>query len=157
MGLSNREMKWALRFMDMAMNVSTWSKDTSAKVGVVVVGDENRVLTLGYNGLPRGVDERPPERHERPEKYKWYEHGERNAIYNAAAEGIRLKGSTMYAPNAACCDCARAVVQSGISRFIYFSDGPFFDRPDWVESLQTALTIFREGGVELVCFSGYPK
>ncbi len=148
---------WTRRWLDLAMHVSTWSKDPSSKVGVVIADDHQVLLSLGYNGLPREVDEAPPERHERPEKYLWYEHGERNAIYNAAAQGVALRGSTMYAPNAACSDCARAVVQSGITSFIYFNDGPFFERPDWVASLDTALTILMEGGVITVGIRGFPK
>jgi len=143
--------------MALAMTISEWSKDDSSQVGVVIVGDHQVLLSLGYNGLPRGVDEAPQERHERPEKYLWYEHGERNAIYNAAAQGVALRGSTMYAPNAACCDCARAVVQSGISKFVYFNDGPFFEREDWVKNLEKSLTIFKEGGVEAVGIKGFPK
>jgi len=153
---------WPQRWMDMAMHVSKWSKDSSSKVGVVIVGNNNRLLSIGYNGLPRGCNDRVatnPERHEsgNPEKYMWYEHAERNAIYNAAAEGIALRGSTMFAPNAACCDCARAVVQSGISRFIYYNDGPFFERQDWVDRLNTALVIFSESGVAAIGIAGYPR
>lgn len=154
-------MNWTQRWMDMAMHVSTWSKDTSSKVGVVIVGDHQRLLSVGYNGLPRNcVDDRGlhPERHEsgNPTKYLWYEHAERNAIYNAAAEGIALRGATMFAPNAACCDCARAVAQSGIKRFIYYNDGPFFEREDWVGRLSIALQIFAESGVAAVGIQGFP-
>lgn len=148
---------WVRRWMGMALHIAEWSKDDSSQVGVVVVGEQQRLLTLGYNGLPRGCSEAPQERHERPEKYFWYEHAERNAIYNAAANGIALAGSTMFAPNAACCDCARAVVQSGIKLFVYFNDGPFFDRPDWLENLDRALTILHEGGVHTRTIKGFPK
>ena len=146
----------------MAMHVSGWSKDSSSKVGVVIVGDNNRLLSIGYNGLPRGCNDRVdmnPGRHEsgNPEKYLWYEHAERNAIYNAAAEGIALRGATMFAPNAACCDCARAVVQSGIGRFVYYTDGPFFRREEWVGRLNVALTIFAESGVAAVGIPGFPR
>lgn len=153
-------VNWPQRWMELALYVASWSKDSSSQVGVVIVGEHQRLLSLGYNGLPRGCNDNVLAnwgRHERPEKYKWYEHAERNAIYNAAAEGIALRGATMYASNAPCCDCARAVVQSGIREFHYFTDGPFFDRPDWVANLQTALTIFREGGVNALGREGYPK
>jgi len=153
---------WTQRWLDMAMHVSKWSKDTSSQVGVVIVGDHNRLLSIGYNGLPRGCNDDSkvnPGRHEsgNPTKYHWYEHAERNAIYNAAAEGIALRDSTMFAPNAACCDCARAVVQSGIRRFIYYNDGPFFEREDWVGRLNVALQIFAESGVAAIGIAGYPR
>jgi dCMP deaminase len=148
--------------MDMALHVASWSKDTSSQVGVVIVGDHQRLLSIGYNGLPRGCNDDPkmnPGRHEsgNPEKYLWYEHAERNAIYNAAAEGIALRDATMYAPNAACCDCARAVVQSGIKRFIYYNDGPFFERQDWVDRLNIALRIFSESRVAAAGIPGFPR
>ena len=63
----------------------------------------------------------------------------------------------MFAPNAACCDCARAVVQSGIGRFVYYTDGPFFRREEWVGRLNVALTIFAESGVAAVGIPGFPR
>jgi len=71
---------WDARFMNLARHISEWSKDRSTKVGVVIVGPENEVRALGYNGFPRGIDDDAPDRHERPEKYLWVEHAERNAI-----------------------------------------------------------------------------
>ena len=75
--------KWHNRFMDVAKLVATWSKDTSTKVGAVVVGPDKEIRSTGYNGLVRGVDDNIPERMERPTKYDFFEHAERNAVYNA--------------------------------------------------------------------------
>lgn len=141
--------KWDLRFLKQADEVASWSKDTSTKVGCVVVDPDSRAMvSVGYNGLPRGVNDEVPERFERPAKYLWTEHSERNAIYNAARRGTSTEGCTMYMPWFPCADCARAIVQSGISRLVCGTPD-FESRPDWAESWRVALTIMTEGGVRL--------
>src|SRR5690242_7044614 len=112
--------KWDQRFMELAKLIATWSKDRSTKVGCVVVGTDNEVRSIGFNGFPRGVDDDVEERHERPAKYAWTEHAERNAIYSAVRVGISLKGCTMYLPWFPCMDCARALIQSGIAELVAF-------------------------------------
>ena len=110
--------KWNKRFMEMAFLVASWSKDTSTKTGAVVVGPDREIRATGYNGLVRGVDDNKPERLERPTKYDFFEHAERNAIYNACLTGTSLKGCVMYATHAPCTDCARAIIQAGIKTVI---------------------------------------
>ena len=107
-----------LRWLALAQHISSWSKDQSTQVGCVVVGSANQVLSLGYNGFPRGVNDTLDDRHERPLKYKWTEHAERNAVYNAARTGTSLNGSTLYVPFFPCADCARAIIQSGIKQVV---------------------------------------
>jgi len=111
-------LDWDYRWLELADHVGSWSKDRSTKVGCVIVGDANQVLALGYNGFPRGVDDYVPERHQRPRKYQWTEHAERNAIYNAARTGTRLTGAVLYVPWFPCIDCARGVIQAGISAIV---------------------------------------
>jgi len=62
---------WDHRFMDLARHVGNWSKDRSRQVGSVIVGPDNFIRTIGYNGFPRGLDDDLGERHERPAKYLW--------------------------------------------------------------------------------------
>lgn len=102
--------------MSLCDQLATWSEDRSRKVGAVIVGGANEILSTGYNGLPRGVLGEVDERHSREggEKYYWFEHAERNAIYNAARSGISLKESRIYASLMPCADCTRAIIQSGI-------------------------------------------
>ena len=119
----NKERKWAQRFIELADKVATWSSDPSTKCGAVIVDDDDQtVLAVGYNDLPRGVSDTPDKWVRPPEgdKYSWVEHGERNAIYNAARQGISVKGATMYLNYAVecCTDCSRAIIQSGIARVI---------------------------------------
>lgn len=138
--------KWDLRFLKQADEVASWSKDTSTKVGCVIVDPSSRAMvSVGYNGLPRGVDDGVAERFERPAKYLWTEHAERNAVYNAARRGTSTEGCTMYMPWFPCADCARAIVQSGIARLV--CGRPDFDHERWGESWRVALTVMEEGGV----------
>ena len=83
-------MNWTEYFLEIAEVVKLKSKDQSTQIGAVVVGEGNNVLSTGYNSFPRGLDDSLQERQERPEKYFWMEHAERNAIYNAALEGVSL-------------------------------------------------------------------
>ena len=89
-------MSWDLRWMSVASLVATWSKDRSRKCGAVIVDSRNVLVSLGWNGFPRGVADSPDYRHERPEKYLWTEHAERNAIYNAAANGHNLPERRLF-------------------------------------------------------------
>ena len=88
--------KWHHRFMELAFLVASWSKDPSTKTGAVVVGPDKEIRATGYNGLVRGVADDIPERMERPTKYDFFEHAERNAIYNACLTGTQLKGCTIF-------------------------------------------------------------
>lgn len=114
--------KWDSRFMQVAILVSSWSEDQSRKVGSVIVGEGNIILSTGYNGLPRGIDSAQDNRHNRTsgEKYFWFEHAERNAIFNAARVGNALSGSRIYSTVFPCADCTRAIIQCGISNLITF-------------------------------------
>lgn len=129
----------------MAEYVSTKSKDKSTKVGAVIVGPNNEVLSVGWNGFPRGVNDDVEERHERPAKYEWTEHGERNAIYNAARHGIRLDGTTLYTTHDPCADCARAIVQSGIRHVVTLGGSTIGGRG----AVNVADTILTEGCVKV--------
>lgn len=138
---------WDRRFMALAQHVGTWSKDRSTRVGCVIVGPGNEVRSLGYNGFPRGLDDDMEERHVRPAKYKWTEHAERNAIYNAARLGISIDECKMYLPWFPCMDCARAIVQSGIRTLIAFP--PDLQHSQWGEDFRLALELLEEAGVEV--------
>ncbi len=144
--------KWNKRFMEMAFLVASWSKDTSTKTGAVVVGPDREIRATGYNGLVRGVDDNKPERLERPTKYDFFEHAERNAIYNACLTGTSLKGCVMYATHAPCTDCARAIIQAGIKTVITNAVEITENTPKgtWRDKLQYSAEMFKEAGVEYI-------
>ena len=121
--------KWHERFMDVAELVRTWSKDPSTKVGAVVVGPDREIRSTGYNGLVRGVDDNKPERLERPTKYDFFEHAERNAVYNACLIGASLKGCVIYVTAMPCPDCARAIIIAKTHR-----SGQFFPPSSFIRN-----------------------
>lgn len=138
------------KFQGIAQAVSLLSKDRSTQVGALILGPAGDVRSIGYNGFPRGCDDNDDARHERPEKYFWSEHAERNAIYNAARVGTTLDGCTMIITMFPCMDCARAIVQSGIREVL--APKPNLNLPVWGEHFRRALFLFQEVGVR-VCFT----
>lgn len=142
---------WNDYFMKMADLVASKSKDRSTKVGCVIVGPNHEVRTTGYNGFCRGVDDEVEVRHVRPEKYLWSEHAERNAIYNAARNGIKIEDCTVYSTTFPCADCARGLIQSGIKRIVTV---PYNNTTNMdPTSFQRAGDMFDEAGVSVVYHS----
>jgi dCMP deaminase len=131
--------------MELARHVATWSKDRSRGVGCVITGDDHEVRATGYNGFPRGVDDEVNARHERPAKYDWTEHAERNAIYNAARTGVPLDGCMLYTTLFPCMGCARAIVQVGINTVV--TPEPNFGDPVWGKEFRNAQIVLDEAGV----------
>jgi dCMP deaminase len=142
-----REAKWDQRFLDLAFEISSWSKESGRRVGAVVVGPDREIRATGYNGLPRGVDDDRPERHSRRTgaKYLWSSHAERNAIYNAARVGTALKGCTIYVQMFPCHECAKAIIQAGITCVV--TAPPDLADPQWRESFDISATMFKEAGL----------
>lgn len=145
-------LKWHKRFMEIATLVSSWSKDESTKVGAVVVGIDKEIRATGYNGIVRGVDDDVEERSQRPTKYEFYEHAERNAIYNACLTGVSLKGCAIYVTYFPCTDCARAIIQTGIKLVLTNKkiDSKIVANSDWRENLDYSRQMFKEAGVEFL-------
>lgn len=142
--------KWHYRFMEVARLVSTWSKDTSTKTGAVVVGPDREIRATGYNGLVRGVNDDILERLERPTKYDFFEHAERNAVYNACLVGVSCKGCIIYVTHPPCPDCARAIIQSGIKMVVTNRLKIDENTPSgtWRDKLGYSEQMFNEAGVE---------
>jgi dCMP deaminase len=130
--------------MDMAILVAQRSKDPSTKVGCVVVSEDKIVVATGYNGLPRGVQDRS-ERMERPAKYLWTSHAEENAVAQSARVGAKLKGGTAFVTHHPCSRCARSLIQAGITRVVI--GGGKTSMPD--EEFEVARIMFKEAGVNV--------
>lgn len=138
----------ALKYMEVANAVARLSKDPSTQVGAVILGDTDEIRSVGYNGAPRGcaADEAGDDRGNRPEKYFWFSHAELNAITNAARVGIPLGGSTIFVTHPPCMDCARAIVQAGITRVIVRRPSLEFANR-WAEHTRRSSRLFQECGV----------
>ena len=110
--------------MGIALLSSMRSKDPSTQVGACIVNSEKRILSMGYNGMPRccSDDEFPWDKNENPlnSKYLYVCHAELNAILNCASGNVR--GCTVYTTLFPCNECAKAIIQSGIAEVVYMSD-----------------------------------
>jgi len=138
--------KWTRRYLDIAKEISTWSKDPSKQIGAVAVGDKGQILSQGYNGFPRGVKDTDNRYNVREEKYKYVVHGEMNCIYNACNSGVSLNGATLYVTGLpVCSECAKGIIQVGISKVVmeYPKDIP----DNWKESMILTQQMFDEAGV----------
>jgi len=138
---------WGRRWMSLAQHVAQWSKDRSRKVGCVIVDDRQVLVSVGWNGFPRGINDDIDCRHDRPEKYKWTEHAERNAIFNAAAKGVSTFGCTIYLPWFPCSDCARGIIQAGISDVVCVRPDPKESR--WGEDMELTRLMLLEADVRV--------
>jgi dCMP deaminase len=146
-------MDWTKYFLSIAEQVKLKSKDQSTQIGAVIVGKDNEIRSTGYNSFPRGLDDNKSERQERPEKYFWFEHAERNAIYNAARVGIPLDGSTIYLTSGLpCADCARAIINSGIKKVYCKSVCTTKNKEKWIESQDKALQMLKECDVIIIFY-----
>ncbi len=140
---------WDEYFMGVAQLAGKRSKDPNTQVGCCIVSEDNRILSMGYNGFPRGCsdDEFPWERDgEDPleMKYVYSTHSELNAILNYT--GGSLKGTKLYVSLFPCNECAKAIIQSGIVEVIYACD-KYADTPAVIASkrmMMAAGVIFRE-------------
>ena len=140
-------MIWNQRYLNIAKQIASWSKDPSTKVGAVIVGDKNQIISQGYNGFPRGFKDSLDRLYNRETKYKFTIHAEANALYNALYNGVSVNGTTIYVHGLpVCVECAKAIIQSGIKRVVYDS----LPKENWKQSNEDALKLFSEAGVDVV-------
>jgi dCMP deaminase len=139
--------KWNQRYMSLAREISTWSKDPSRKIGAVAVSPKGQVLATGYNGFPRGMLDTSERYTDRSVKYKYIVHAEMNCIYNATYNGVSLDGSALYVWGLPpCSECAKGIIQVGIKTLYWNSS----NTPDkWLLSLETTKEMFNEVGIGL--------
>jgi len=143
-------MEWTKYFTNIAEQVKFKSKDEHTQIGAVIVGADNEIVSTGYNSFPRGINDNVQERQGRPEKYYWFEHAERNSIYNAARIGVSTMGCRMYLTcGIPCADCARGIINAGIIQ-VYCVDGGGANGPKWQESARRSMEMFEEAGVSIV-------
>jgi len=126
------ESKWPIRFLQLATLVSTWSKDSSTGVGSIIANDDNQIIGVGYNGIPKGAtdDERL---HDRNWKLQRILHSENNAILNA---NTSVEGCTIYVSRPPCLACCSLIAQAGIKKVCFQEpDAAFKQRWNFEESL----------------------
>jgi len=138
--------KWDMRFLALAKHISEWSYDPSTKVGAVIVDKNKCVVSVGYNGFARGIQDNPERYADRELKYRMIVHGEMNAILVANQS---LKDCILYTwPFAPCARCAAMVIQSGIKRCVT-PEIPEHLKERWEEDMKISRQMFEEAQVEL--------
>ncbi len=138
--------KWDLRYLRVAKEVSTWSKDPSTQVGAVTVKPHyGQILTQGYNGFPRALQDLPERLEERITKYKYTIHAEMNCIYNASLLGLSLLNAHMYIWGLPLCsECAKGIIQAGISKVIVCYPEKIHE--PWISSWEMSKNMLYEAG-----------
>jgi len=140
------------KFLKIAYREAQKSKWPSTQNGAILIDDKGKVLLSAVNGFPDGI-EVTQERKTKPLSKKYGVCAERNLIYQAAKKGIKTGGMTMVCCWAACTDCARAIIQSGIKRLVTHKQA--LDRSyDWKETIDFALEMLKEAGVEIIIYDG---
>jgi dCMP deaminase len=139
--------KWDLHYLNLAKEISTWSKDPSTKIGAVAVGKHGQILATGYNGFPRGIEDSVDRLTNRETKYSYMIHGEMNCIYNATLTGVSLDNATLYVHGLpVCSECAKGVAQVGIKKV--FACHPATISSKWEQSNILTKSIFEEIGID---------
>ncbi len=134
-------------WLEHCVELSRKSDDPNTQIGCVIVDTFNAVRSEGWNSLPRNIRPKPT-RLRRPAKYSWLEHAERNAIYAAARHGTPLGGCILYVPLLPCVDCARAIIQCGITRVVISSQGmASYAGTRYLEGHRLARAMFLEAGI----------
>lgn len=141
-------ISWDEYFMGIAMLAAKRSKDPNTQVGACIVSQDNIIISTGYNGMPKGCsdDEYPWARDGEQTKYPYVVHAELNAVLNA--NGRDLRGSKLYVALFPCNECAKAIIQSGISEVVYYGD-KYHDS----DSSVAARFMFKKAGVRLTAYT----
>jgi|TARA_R110002167_G_C12694674_1_gene652774 dCMP deaminase len=138
--------KWNKRYLDLARNIAQWSKDPSTQCGAVVIGQSGQVLSQGYNGFPRGMDDDEELYNDRNSKYDRIVHAEMNAIYNCAHSGVSLNGATLYVHGLPCChECSKAIIQVGIKEVVMSESNNI----RWNDSCSKGMDFLEEAGIKI--------
>lgn len=143
--------KWDQRFLDVATLVSSWSKDPGTTVGAVLVNNKN-ILATGYNGFPSGIEDTKERYDDREVKLAYTVHAEVNALLNAAKNGAKVEGSTLYVTFHPCVNCAAAIIQGGVKKVVCPTVKSAPAR--WSNSFNKAENLMLEAGIEIVHITG---
>lgn len=139
---------WYARWMSTAQHFARFSKDPAVKVGSVAVKD-NRVVSTGWNGFPRGYPDRTEDYEDRAFKDAHVVHAEKNCVYNAAREGVSLLGTTVYVHGMLVCNqCAIGLVQAGVKAVHMCAPAPEKIRQRWLDEFSETRFTFDTSWVD---------
>jgi dCMP deaminase len=135
------------KFISIANTMAAMSKDPSTKVGAVAIDDNGNIISVGYNGFPRGVLDLESRYADKATKYKLISHAEQNLVAQAAYAGHSLKGSTVILSGLyPCSSCAKSLIQAGVKSILAPNMSP---ESRWADEAKWAKLMFDEAGVEV--------
>jgi dCMP deaminase len=143
--MTPEEERWHRRFLKLASEVASWSKDPSTKVGCVLAKDK-KVLSLGYNGFPKNISDDLNRLINREEKYEITVHAEVNAVTTAALHGVSTEGASAYVTFSPCSRCASVLINAGVSAIYVLGGSEIPSR--WLENFILASKLLAEAGVD---------
>jgi dCMP deaminase len=138
------------KFFQLAeFQANLFSKDPNTKVGALFLAPGSyQIVSQGFNGMPRGIDETIASRWERPVKYFRVAHAEANAVANACRHGAPLENTIAIVTLFPCATCAKLMIQSGIQYLV--TREPDMSCPRWGEEFKYSLEMLQEAGVEIM-------
>lgn len=147
--------RWDNHFIDLCIAIAKMSKDSSTRVGAVIVGPDREIRSTGFNGFPRGITDWPSRLQDREQKIALILHAETNALLNAARVGVSVKNCTLYIAAVdltgavwggnPCESCTLQCIQAGIVEFV---SRPYKDPPgQWAASIARGAALIREAGL----------
>ena len=140
------DTKWKKRFLKLSKEISTWSKDPSTKVGALIISEDRNIISTGYNGFPRNIEDTEERLNNRETKYKFILHAEMNCILNALYNGRSVKDCILFVHGLPpCSECTKSIIQAGIKKVI--TDSKATD--NWKESLKLSLEMLKKANVEI--------
>ena len=140
------DTNWKKRFLKLSKEISTWSKDPSTKVGALIISEDRNIISTGYNGFPRNIEDTEERLNNRELKYKFVLHAEMNCILNALYNGRSVKDCILFVHGLPpCSECTKSIIQAGIKKVI--TDSKATD--NWKESLKLSLEMLKEANVEI--------
>ena len=142
--------KWDIRFLRVAKETQSWSKDPSTQCGCVLVKNK-RILSVGYNGFPSNISDSLDRYQNREFKLAAIVHAEKNSLFNAAKNGSTTEGCTAYVTWPPCSQCASALIQAGVSKVI--CPDPYKAPERWKANFIIASSLLYEAGVTVIYYS----
>ena len=143
--MSLQKFKWHTRFLDLAKLISEWSKDPSTKVGAVIADENNRIISLGYNGFPAGIEDNC-RLENREDKYKIIVHAECNALLFSNRD---VENCVIYTyPFMPCPRCAGLIIQKGIKTVVSYDYIP----QRWQQDFEITKKLFEESNIKLYLY-----
>lgn len=142
-------LKWQKRFMRLAYEISTWSKDPSTQVGAVAVDSDRQVLSCSYNGFPSRIEDTKERLEHRETKYKYTIHAELSVILNAAKKGVSLNGAWLFVTSLPVCkECAKHIIAAGFDHVVV--DSTKLNDERWKDHWPISKEMLEEAGIEII-------